>query len=156
MRVNRRLVGDEGVAVLEVLIAAVVLGVATIGIALMFSKGGSFIIASGDDRVAIYLAKQKIEDLKTLSFACIPIGGPGTAKADIGPNTGCTATRVYNEPQVAGNSRHSRTTVVACADPLANFAVSTCPQSGRRITVTVGDLMAEGRQITIESGLTVH
>lgn len=159
--------GNDGVAIIEVLIAAIVLGVATIGIALMFSHGGSFITAEGDDRVAIYLARQKIEDLRRISVTCIPIGGPGDTGALIGPNpnTGCTATQVYNELQVREAPRYIRTTAVWCVVPTdftpsvpPNPIPTTCSstQLGKRIRVTVTSPMVQGREITIESALTVH
>jgi len=55
--------GERGVAIIEVLTAAVILAIAVIGLAVMFSWGQSFVVAQGDDRVALYLAQQRIESL---------------------------------------------------------------------------------------------
>lgn len=91
--------GESGTSILEVLVASVVLGISAVGIALMFSFGNTWVEAKGDDRVALSLAQQKIEQLRTLTFNCIPVTGPGTAGQTRGPNAlPCTATQVYNEP----------------------------------------------------------
>ena len=60
--------GQRGVALLEVLIAGVILGIAVIGLASMFSVGQTFIVSEGDERAAIFLAQQKIETLRRLEF----------------------------------------------------------------------------------------
>ena len=67
---------EAGVALLEVLVTAVVVGIAAIGIAFMYSYGNTWVVAGGDQRVALKLAEQKIEQLRSLGFACIPLGGP--------------------------------------------------------------------------------
>ena len=84
---------EAGIALLEVLVTGVVLSIAVVGVALMFSLGNAWVVAGGDERVALNLARQKIEQLRSLTFACIPLDGPGTKTA----MTGCTATQNYNE-----------------------------------------------------------
>ena len=164
--------GEPGMALLEVLVAATFLGIAAVGIAMMFARGLAFTVGEGDDRVAIYLAQQKIESLKAMTFACIPIGGPGMGDQTFGPNSSCaaTATAIYNELQVAGfpgscpvqptTCRYSRSTVVQCVDPNTLLPV-TCPVApalpdAKRIAVTVTPRMVEPRIITVESVLTIH
>jgi hypothetical protein len=100
-RIGRALRGEAGGMLLEVLITGVVLGIAAIGVAMMFSLGATWVTAKGDDRVGLWLAQQKIEQLRALTFKCVPVGGPGTAGQVFGPATTCTATNVYNEPQWA-------------------------------------------------------
>lgn len=84
---------ETGIAFLEVLVASVVLGIAAVGVSLMLSAGNTWVAAGGDDRAALGLARQKIEQLRSLTFACIPLGGSGTKAA----MTGCAATQNYNE-----------------------------------------------------------
>jgi len=80
--------------------AALVVGIAAVGVALMLSTGSTWVVAQGDDRVALALAQQKIEHLRSLTFNCIPVAGPGSPGQVQGPTgaPGCTATQVYNEP----------------------------------------------------------
>src|SRR5262245_51634741 len=52
---------ERGFAILEVLIAAVVLGIALVGLALMYANGHGLVVGQGDERVALQLAQQKIE-----------------------------------------------------------------------------------------------
>lgn len=85
---------QAGLALLEVLVTAVVVGVAVTGIALMFSLGNTWVVAKGDDRVALSLAQQKVEQLRSLTFNCIFLGGPAAYAT---PLPGCTATQNYNE-----------------------------------------------------------
>jgi type II secretory pathway pseudopilin PulG len=85
---------EAGIALVEVLITAVVMGIAAVGIALMFATGSGWVSAEGDDRVAMKLAQQKVEQLRSMSFGCIFAGGPGSYPT---PLTGCTAAQNYNE-----------------------------------------------------------
>src|SRR5712691_9473099 len=68
---------EQGFALIEVVMTSFVLGVAVVGVALMFSLGRSFTVAQGDNRVAAYLAEQKIEQLQALGFANIPTVSTG-------------------------------------------------------------------------------
>src|SRR2546426_3889776 len=66
----RAALGDErGIALLEVLTAGVVLSIAMIGLALMFSLGASFVTAEGGERIALYLAQQRMEELRAIGLA---------------------------------------------------------------------------------------
>ena len=95
---------------LEVLVTALVLGLAAVGLALMYSMGNTFVVAKGDNRVALGLAQQKIEQVKALALPgtidCIPIGGPGALNTPQAPPASCTLTsppaqpRTYNESPV--------------------------------------------------------
>ena len=62
--------GDErGIALLEVLTAGVVLSIAMIGLALLFSMGSSYVAAEGGERVALFLAQQRLEELRAVGLA---------------------------------------------------------------------------------------
>ncbi|MBI2199782.1 MAG: hypothetical protein HYU42_14460 [Candidatus Rokubacteria bacterium] len=122
---------------------AFVVGVAAVGIALMFSFGNTWVVAKGDNRVGLSLAQQKIEQLKAMPFQCVPVpplpgngaGGPGTAGQTFSlngvavplPQQPCPAAptyiQVYNEP--------TWTTVTATNAPAPsdrNFIRLTCVQ----------------------------
>jgi type II secretory pathway pseudopilin PulG len=133
--------GSEGVTLLEVLVTALVLGLAAVGLALMYSMGNTFVVAKGDNRVALGLAQQKIEQVKALALPgtidCIPIGGPGALNTPQAPPASCTLTappaqpRTYNESPVplttGGTGRYSRLT---CVQYVANTNFDANPFTG--------------------------
>jgi hypothetical protein len=69
LRSRVRLGDERGIALLEVLTAGVVLSIAMIGLALMFSMGSSYVAAEGGERVALFLAQQRLEELRAVGFA---------------------------------------------------------------------------------------
>lgn len=60
---------QRGISLLEVLICSVIVSIAAVGVALMFGAGQAVIQAEGDNRVALFLAQQKVEQLRTLGHA---------------------------------------------------------------------------------------
>src|SRR5437867_4782086 len=86
----RPALGDErGIALLEVLTAGVALSIAMIGLALMFSLGASFVAAEGGERIALYLAQQRMEELRAIGLARATAE---TERAVPGFPPGCPAT----------------------------------------------------------------
>ena len=149
---------DQGVAFLEVLIAGAIFAIAVIGLTRMLSSGQSFVVAEGDERVAMYLAQQKIEHLRRLGFRCIPVG---TSADAVGPQPDCDpgTQQDYNEaPAELGFPRYRRTTVVECVDPQTFAPSATCqdPITAKRIIVTVDPQMPEAEAVTVGSVLTLH
>jgi type II secretory pathway pseudopilin PulG len=161
-------VSQSGFVLLEVLIGGVVLSIAILGIALMLSEGQSYVVADGDDRVALALARQKIEAVKNLGFGCIPLaataGSPGVPQAALTgcPDTGETqSARTYNETALAAPyaARYtSRITLVLCADPSTLLPQDPCPSHpvGKLIRVELTPQMAQARAIRVETTTTVH
>ena len=156
--------GERGLAILEVMIAGVILVIAIVGLALMFGEGQSYVVAEGDDRVAIALAQEKLEAVRALGFGCIPVGGPGTPgfiqpRVSIScpddTNAQAAAARTYNEAPLGRYT--SRTVVVECAD--ASMAVvSPCvsPIVGRKITVEITPQMAKAKPLRVEAFVALH
>jgi len=149
---------SRGIALLEVLIAGAILAIAVVGLSLMLSSGQSLVMAEGDERVALYLAQQKIEKLRGLGLRCIPVG---TSADAVGPEPGCgsSSQQDYNEtPAELGSSRYRRLTVVECVDPQTFTPTAPCPDpvTAKRITVTVDPQMREADPITISSVLALH
>ena len=69
LRSRIRLGDARGIALLEVLTASVVVSIAMIGLALMFSMGSSYVRAEGGERVALFLAQQRLEELRAIGLA---------------------------------------------------------------------------------------
>ena len=122
--------GECGVALVEVLVAGVVLGIAIVGLAVMFSWGQAFVVAQGDDRVALYLAQQKIESLRASSYSAaeaLNSNCGGTPEADENLTAGVgnsqsfirqTAVELVNDddlttPECGTNTIHINVTVTA-------------------------------------------
>jgi hypothetical protein len=166
-------------ALIELLVASLILGIAVVGLSTMFAQGMAMTASQGDDRVAISLAQQRIEELRAIalvSVTCVPLASnPGSIGQLMGPNAGCPATLqlVYNE-QIArdpasnllvyaptAQPQYTRTTVVQCADPASTpntFAPIACPATlvALRLTVTVTPQSPQARPVTIDSVLTSH
>ena len=69
MECLRRLSRDtRGISIIEVLIAALLLGIASAGVAVMFGSGQAFIVGEGDNRVALALARQAVEQVRASGF----------------------------------------------------------------------------------------
>ena len=79
--------GTAGLGLVEVLAVTVIVGIAVIGVALMFGKGSAWVSATGADRVAAGLAQQRIEQIRACGWdvatADPPLGWP-----PIDPNVG--------------------------------------------------------------------
>ena len=69
LRSRLRLSDEHGIALLEVLTASVIVLIAMIGLALMFSMGSSYVAAEGGERVALFLAQQRLEELRAIGLA---------------------------------------------------------------------------------------
>jgi type II secretory pathway pseudopilin PulG len=162
---SRSLRGQQGFAILEILMGAVVLAIAVLGVALMFSEGQSFAVADGDDRVALALAQEKIEHVKSLGFNCIPSpagpGSPNTPMPVIGTcpdDANARAARTFNETPLGRYV--SRQTQVFCADPVT-LAPTVCPttppaQLAVFIRVQVTPTMAKGRGARVDTVMILH
>ena len=59
---------EAGLSLVEVLLAAVVLGIAVISFSYLFGTAGSDIVRLGHERVSLHVAEQEIEDLLRLPY----------------------------------------------------------------------------------------
>ncbi len=137
--------GECGVAIIETLVAGVVLAIAAIGLAVMFSWGQSFVVAQGDDRVALYLAQQRIESLRASGY---------TAVEALNSNCGGTPEADENLTAGAGNAQSftRQTAVVHVSNNLQT--PGSCGTDTIRITVTVTPTMVQSYGVTLQSFCT--
>jgi Tfp pilus assembly protein PilV len=61
---------EIGISLVEVLVTALVIGVAIIGLSSMFGTGSAWVASTGDERVASGLAQQMIEQLRASGWSC--------------------------------------------------------------------------------------
>jgi Tfp pilus assembly protein PilV len=118
---------QRGVSILEVLIAALLLGIASAGVAVMFGTGQAFIVGEGDNRIAAALARQAVEQVRASGF------GP-TAGAD--PREELTFTAA---PYAGIHPGYERTIVITsvCANNYLPACSPPTPIEAKLITVTV-------------------
>lgn len=121
---------------------ALVVGIAAVGIGLMFANGQVFVQAEGDRRVAVQLARQRIEQILASGFGVCPDPRKETTPVDLG---------TINPPELR-RPGYQRITEIASVSP-TNFAAPgsdpTCDGVGAQpeaklITVTVRALDANG------------
>jgi Tfp pilus assembly protein PilV len=125
--VHRLLRDSRGVSIIEVLIAALLLGIATAGVTLMFGTGQAFIVGEGDNRVALALARQAVEQVRASGF---------------GPTTGADPREELTFNSTAYGTKHpgyERTITIAsvCANNFLPACSPPTPIEAKLITVTV-------------------
>jgi len=91
----------QGITIVEVLLASSLVALTVIAVALMLASGTNWVSAGGDNRVAVALAQQKIEQLRSLTFPCVFPGGPQAYPTSSSPlQSGCVtiaSTQQYSE-----------------------------------------------------------
>ncbi len=148
IRPRASLANQKGTALLEVVIAGLILAIAIVGLATMFSLGQTFLVAQGDEWVALYLGQQKIEELTGADFSTVSVG---------------TFTEPLIQAGVSGTQTFERVTTVDCVDPAnyasVNFACPTPSTSilAKRVTVTVTPKsMIQTNPVILATVLTSH
>src|SRR2546428_6474120 len=119
--------GQDGYALLEVLVAGVVQGIALTGLALMFSLGQALVVGQGDERVALYLAQQKIEESRSLGFSGVAMGSQ-TDTVTAGETAAQTFSRIICITYVSDTS---------LGEPPAGGCTVGSPTSLKRVSFTV-------------------
>jgi type II secretory pathway pseudopilin PulG len=136
--------GQEGYALLEVLVAGVVQGIALTGLALMFSLGQVTVVGQGDERVALYLAQQKIEEARSLGFFGIAMGSQ-TDTVTAGETGNQTFTRVTCTTYVSDTN---------LGEPPAGGCPAGATTGTKRVKVTVTPTQRQTDAFTLETVLT--
>jgi hypothetical protein len=144
MRLRRRPAGEVGLALLEVLIAGIVLGVAAIGVALLLNWGRTFIVAQGDDRVALYLAAQVLEQQIALGFPTV--FGDQTPPT---PSAGLGGTQPFSTSICVNIVNDDDPTSPSDCSPCG--AGGSCTGNTARITVTVTPALAQAEPVTLQT-----
>ena len=157
-RQSRRVsVGQAGFSLLEVLVCAFIVGIAAVGLALMFSSGQAFVQAEGDNRVALFLAQQRMEQIRAVGFSNLKptIGVVVDPLCDYLQSGPCPQA----SPAPALPTRYTRKTSVVCVKPTDFASPESCPSplQALRITVTVETPnIPKASPIIIETVLAEH
>jgi type II secretory pathway pseudopilin PulG len=141
---------ETGFSLVEVLVAGLVIGVAVIGVSMMFGTGSAWVAALGEDRVGVGLAQQRIEQVRadTISrgwnSSSVTVAVPGKP---IPPEAIDPANCDVINDQPAGCRQIPKYQRVTCIQYVSDTDItspaysSDCaagePTSTRRVTVTV-------------------
>jgi type II secretory pathway pseudopilin PulG len=124
----RRLARDRrGISIIEVLIGALLLGIASAGVTLMFGSGQAFIAGEGDSRVALALARQAVEQVRASGFG--PTSGADPREEPAFNSTAYGTTHPGYERTITIASVCANNFLPACTPPT--------PIEAKLITVTV-------------------
>jgi Tfp pilus assembly protein PilV len=138
---KKELVGQQGFALLEVLIGGTVQAIALVGLALMFATGQSMIVAEGSQRVELRLAEQKLEETRALGFEG-------------------AATGTLTETLTTGQGGAESFTRVTCVYYVSDSTLGEPPASGctvgsftstLRVRVTVTPITYQADAVTLET-----
>ena len=108
---------QRGFALLEVVIASLIIGITVLGVSLMLVRGSAFVSSESTSQGELYLAEQKLERLRVLGFTGASVLGP----SDAGATAGCATDTepCYNETLQGGvvaNSKLQSFTRLTCVD----------------------------------------
>ena len=119
--------GSEGLGLVEVMAVTVIVGIAVIGVALMFGKGSAWVSATGADRVAAGLAQQRIEQIRACGWDAATKSPPeancSAPASEPAPLTGLGAVLEETGILAANNNTFTRRTCIQYDDPAAPLAI---------------------------------
>lgn len=164
--------GTAGLGVVEVLAVTVIVGIAVIGVALMFGKGSAWVSATGADRVAAGLAQQRIEQIRACGWN-VATADPMDPTAPSCPGlpeaqpllTGLGV--LLPDPDIRAGNNHTftRRVCIQYVDPTTAkgleerpFAQPACPPgdptSMIRVTVVVSSSQPETSPVTLQAWMS--
>jgi len=163
--------GTAGVSLVEVLAVTVIVGIAVIGVALMFGKGSAWVSATGADRVAAGLAQQRIEQIRACGWH-VATADPADPTAPTCPGvpeapplpTGLGV--LVRDPDIQAGSNHTftrrvciqyvnPTTPKGLEEPPYSLACPPGePTSMVRMTVIVESRQPEASSITLQAWMS--
>lgn len=129
-QVSYRLRGEHGMALLEVMMASVIVVTTMIGLALLFSYGASYVAAEGGERISLFLAQQRLEELRAMGL------GRATAETD---------------RPISGFPGFVRTTTIVGGTDLDGSGINP-----RVITVSVRSLIRQAGPISVSTVYARH
>ena len=74
--IGRRLWSGAGFSLIEVLIGAAIVAIAGVGMAMMFGRGQAMVQGGGDDRAALSIAEQRLEQVRAAGFGSPTLPDP--------------------------------------------------------------------------------
>jgi len=132
--------GDRGFTIIEALIAAMFVGIAVIGTGMMYGTAAKFVRAEGDNRVAFYVAQQRMEQIRSTGFGA-------SSLPDVRQETTAGGVQINNDSDANAVPGFLRQTLITGVCP-TNYALAwndgTCPTNtvllAKLVTVSVRSL----------------
>jgi prepilin-type N-terminal cleavage/methylation domain-containing protein len=128
---------QRGFTLVEALIAAFVVGIAAVATAMMFGTAQNFVHAEGDNRVAFYVAQQRMEQIRSTGFGSTTLPDAREETAGIGVQID----NFSDTDAVPGFRRQTLITGVCPTDYSVAWNSGGCPTSGvllaKLVTVSV-------------------
>jgi len=126
---------QRGFTLIEALIAAGIVGIAAVGVAMMVGTAQNFVQAEGGNRVAFYVAQQRMEQIRSTGFGSATLPDPREETAA----TGVQIDNFSDTDAVPGFRRQTLITGVCPTD--YSLAWNNCPTSSvllaKLVTVSV-------------------
>jgi hypothetical protein len=116
--VRNGLFGEAGISLLEVLFGAAIVAITAVGVAAMFGTSHSLVQSGGTNRIAIYLAQQRLEQVRAAGFGMPSLPDPRE-------ETGAQGVTIDNFGDAPAVADFKRRTVITAVCP-TNFTAS-CP-----------------------------
>ena len=154
MRASRRIVAldgqgarsaaidQRGLSFVEVLVAAVVVAIAAIGVAVMFATGQTYINAEGDNRVSLFLAQQRIEQVRALGYSALFASPPSTATQAVPNHPGYTRSVVITCIPRDDYSAPGETCVSGSSALNITVTVSVSPADAKSPPIVLSSILA--------------
>lgn len=118
-------------SIVEVLVSAMIVGIAAIGVAVMFGTGQAYINSEGDTRVALFLAQQRIEQIRASGYASLVTSPPSSTPEAVPNHAGYTRTVVRECVPRDNYSAASETCVLGTSAVRIIVTVSVTPADDR-------------------------
>jgi prepilin-type N-terminal cleavage/methylation domain-containing protein len=125
--------GQRGFTLIEALIAAFIVGIAAVATAMLFGTAQNFVHAEGDNRVAFYVAQQRMEQLRSTGFGSTSLPDPREETAA----TGVQIDNFSDTDAVPGFRRQTVITGVCPTDYSVAWNSGGCPTSGQLLAKLV-------------------
>ena len=152
-RISSVLGGQRGAFVLELLIGSIIVGIALVGLGLLFARGQATIVGEGSQRVEQHLAEQQLENYRSAGFpaaTCVdppgPCPGSKTENVTAGESGALTFTRTTCAYYVDNNTLLPAGGVAPPSPCLAGAVTRTL-----RVTVTVTPPSQQTDSVTLET-----
>jgi prepilin-type N-terminal cleavage/methylation domain-containing protein len=136
-RLIRTLTGQRGFTLAEVLVAVVIIMVGLVAVASGFQYATSGVATGRGETIAIFLAEQRIEQLKTVAMTNYDPPYPGLSLAAGTTTTEFCSGSTCQATAITGTTSYTRVTTITEITTDAGRCTGVTPLLCRRIRVTV-------------------
>lgn len=136
-RLTRTLTGQRGFTLAEVLVAVVIIMVGLVAVASGFQYATSGVATGRGETIAIFLAEQRIEQLKTVAMTNYDPPYPGLSLATGTTTTEFCSGSTCQATAITGTTSYTRVTTITDITTDAGRCTGVTPLLCKRIRVTV-------------------